>query len=337
MYRIAKLVAGCALLAMLVWMLDWQATWTAIAGADPRLLGAALVISIIGVVLSAEKWRGLLEDSLIRVGLPLALRLYWIGMFFSNFLPTSVGGDAVRLMLTPAPGRLQYVAGTILIERLTGFVVLLALSAAGLALAPTLYPDWPLDRSLMLTVVALTVATGLAIAAPALLGRVLARLIGWLPAMLRRPIVAAQRLTSTLARQVGRRRAVARALILSLPFYGTVLLAQYWCLHAVGAEIPIGHVFLVGASVQLVASLPISLNGLGIAEGAFVALYASLGVPAELALAASLLRRLVDLANSALGGLVWLVHPKKNGAARAEPTSEQPGSVRGLMAAGGRR
>lgn len=336
MYKLAKLLSGCALLAILVWMLDWEATWTAIAGADPRLLGAALVISIIGVVLSAEKWRGLLEDSLIRVGLLLALRLYWIGMFFSNFLPTSVGGDAVRLVLTPAPGRLQFVAGTILIERLTGFVVLLALSGAGLALAPALNPEWPLDRSLMLSVVALTVATGLAIAAPALIGRVLARLIGWLPTMLRRPIVAAQRLTSTLARQVGRRRAVARALILSLPFYGTVLLAQYWCLHAVGAEISIGQVFLVGASVQLVASLPISLNGLGIAEGAFVALYASLGVPAELAFAASLLRRLVDLANSALGGLVWLVHPK-NGAACAEPTSEQPGSVRGLMAAGGRR
>ena len=288
---------------------------------------AALAISVIGVVLSAEKWRGLLEDSLIRVGLPLAVRLYWIGMFFSNFLPTSVGGDAVRLVLTPAPGRLQYVAGTILIERLTGFVVLLALSAVGLAIASWLYPEQALGQGLPLLVMALAGATALAIVAPAPLGRLLAQLVGWLPAMLRRPIVAAQRLTTTLARQVSRRRAVARALILSLPFYATVLLAQYCCLRAVGAEIHIAQVLLVGATVQLVGFLPISLNGLGIAEGAFVALYASLGVPAELAFAASLLRRLVDLVNSAFGGLVWLAHPR-NGAA----PGEQSGPATRLLA-----
>jgi len=336
LYKTAKLVAGCALLALLVLMLDWRATLTAVVGADQRWVAAALVVSVVGVVLSAEKWRGLLEDSLIRVGLPLAAKLYWIGMFFSNFLPTSVGGDAVRLVLTPAPGRLQFVAGTILIERLTGFVVLLALSGIGLALAPSLYPGEAAGHGLTLLVLVLASATALAITIPAPLGRLLSGLVGRLPALLRRPIAAAQRLTTTLARQVSRRRSVGRALLLSLPFYGTVLLAQYWCLKAVGAQVELGQVLLVGATVQLVGSLPISLNGLGVAEGAFVALYSALGAPPELAFAASLLRRLVDLINSAFGGLVWL-SSRKGEAGGGEPSAQHCSAAPAFMPVGGRR
>jgi len=200
LYKAAKLVAGCALLALLVLMLDWRATLAAVTGAEWRWVAAALVISAIGVVVSAEKWRGLLEDSLIRVGLPLAGRLYWIGMFFSNFMPTSVGGDAVRLVLTPAPGRLQFVAGTILIERLTGFVVLLALSGIGLTLGPSLYPGEAVGHGMTLLVLVLTGATALVITIPAPLGRLLAGLIGRLPAILRRPIAVTQRSSPVSAR-----------------------------------------------------------------------------------------------------------------------------------------
>ena len=49
-----------------------------------------------------------------------------------------------------------------------------------------------------------------------------------------------------------------------------------------------------------------TVNGLFLAEGAFVLVYASVGVAPETALAAAILRRLVDLANSGFGGLLWL-------------------------------
>ena len=318
MYRVVKFVVSLALLALLIYTLDWRVAFESLGGAESRWLLAALAISVMGVILSAEKWRGLLNDSLIPVGLGLAARLYWIGMFFSNFLPTSVGGDAVRLMLTPAPGRLQYVAGTILIERLTGFVVLLALSGVGLALAPALFSMPVLHQALVLLVVGLSIATTLLIAIPAPLGRVLAWATGFLPAVLQRPVVAARRLTTTVARQARRRSSVVRALVLSLPFYATVLLAQYFCLRAVGAEVPPSHVLVLGATVQLTAALPISINGLGIAEGTFVGLYTAMGAVPEVALAAALARRLVDLVNSAAGSLFWFTYSKEDAAAERE-------------------
>ena len=78
----------------------------------------------------------------------------------------------------------------------------------------------------------------------------------------------------------------------------------------------LGDALLLGSLVPLLGVLPVSINGLGVAEGVFVAVYASVGIVPELALAAAVLRRLVDVANSAIGGLFWLARPD-GGDARA--------------------
>jgi len=97
---------------------------------------------------------------------------------------------------------------------------------------------------------------------------------------------------------------------LSACFYGTIILAQHAVFRAVGVSVPLLEVALVAAVVPLLTLLPLSLNGLGMAESVFVLLYVQLGVDPEVALAAAVLRRLVDLANSSLGELFWLARPE---------------------------
>jgi uncharacterized protein (TIRG00374 family) len=308
MYRLMKLVASLALLALLIFLLDWSAAAVAIRHADPFWVAAAFLISVAGVLISADKWNGLLRDSRVVIGFVKAARLYWIGMFFSNFLPTSVGGDAVRLMLTPSRGRTERVAGTILLERLTGLLIMLALSAIGLALRPGYFPDGVPHQLFIVTLVGLIACGLVLLIAPALLARLLPGIIDRLPPLLQRFFRKLHRVTITVAKQARHRSAMGRALLLSLPFYGTIILAQYFVLRAVDADVPLVDVLLLGAIVPLLTVLPISINGLGLAEGVFVAIYSAVGVVPEVALAAAVLRRVVDLANSALGGLFWLSH-----------------------------
>ena len=130
---------------------------------------------------------------------------------------------------------------------------------------------------------------------------------GRLPRFIRRLLRKAQRIVITVARQTRRGHALRRALVLSVPFYFTIFVAQYCVLHAVGAQVRLSDVILVGGLVPLLSLVPISLNGIGLAEGVFVAVYGVVGVLPDAALAAALLRRLVDLLNSALGGLLWLM------------------------------
>ncbi|MGE3290923.1 MAG: lysylphosphatidylglycerol synthase transmembrane domain-containing protein [Geminicoccaceae bacterium] len=317
----AKLAVAGGLLGVLVYLMDWREVAMAIRRADLGWVMAALLVSMAGSAVSAEKWRGLLNASQIRISFGLAARLYWIGSFFSNFLPSSIGGDAVRLMLTPAPGRLNHVAGSILLERVTGLVVLLAITCLGLAVAPWTAPRLAAGHLLLPLVGGLALASTAVLLLPRRAAAFLALVRSHVPRFLRRPVRIAERLAWTVARQTRDRGAILRALVLSVPFYATVVLAQYFCLRAVGADIPLLYALLFGAGIQLLAVLPVSINGLGVSEGAFVALYATFGVTVWAALAAALVRRLVDLANSALGGLLWLAYRADAGSPDDRPAA----------------
>ena len=312
---LAKVLVGVCLLALIGFLVDWSAVAAVLRRADVAWIAGAFLVSVLGVLISAEKWNGLLRDNRIRLRLRRAAELYWVGMFFSNFLPTSVGGDAIRLVLTPAHGRTERVAGTILIERLTGLFVMLAFSAIGLLVGPLSSGHPGLIVALLSAVLGLLGIVTAALVAPMVLAKLLPVMVGRLPGFLQRALRKLHRVVITVARQTRRGQALLRALLLSVPFYCTIFLAQYCVLQAVGSQVGLSDVILVGSIVPLLSMVPISLNGLGVAEGVFVAVYGALGVVPDAALAAALLRRLVDLMNSALGGLIWLGGPPPRGAA----------------------
>lgn len=307
---LAKLVVGVCLLALLGYLVDWGAVFAVLRRAHLGWVAGALLISVLGVLLSAEKWNGLLRDNHIRLRFQTAMQLYWVGMFFSNFLPTSVGGDVMRLMLTPSHGRTERVAGTILIERLTGFFVMLLFSALGLLVGPLSSSQQGPVIILLAVVLSLLGAVAAVLLAPAALLQLMPMVIERLPRIVRRMIRKMQRIVITVARQTRRGDALRRALLLSVPFYCTIFLAQYCVLHAVGAQVRLSDVILVGSLVPLLSLVPISLNGIGLAEGVFVAVYGAVGVLPDAALAAALVRRLVDLTNSAFGGVIWLMNSR---------------------------
>ena len=211
-----------------------------------------------------------------------------------------------ELLLTPAPGRRAAVAGSILVERLTGFLVMLALCTLGLALRPQYFDEPGLRAAILAAVLTLELAVAAALLAPRWLAPFLWRLAVRLPAILGRVAGSASRVAAAVADLAQAPAVLGRAMGLSAVFYGTIIVAQHAVLQAVGAEVPLVEVALVAAVVPLATMLPMSLNGLGVAEGVFVLLYAQLGVEPEVALAAAVLRRVVDVANSGLGGLVWL-------------------------------
>ena len=310
MKNMIKLSAGLLLLGLLGYMLDWHAALKALARAEPGWVAMALLVSMGGVLLSARKWQELLSSAHVALPFGYVARLYWIGAFFSNFLPTSVGGDAVRLALTPSGGRTERVAGTIFAERLTGFLVMLVLCAIGLALGPWGALDPRMHALLIALVVALNVAAIALLLAPGMVAAAVSAVMRLVPRPLERPARKLRNVALAIA-QRRQTRALPRALLLSVPFYGTIVLAQYAVLMAVGAHVTLLHVMLLGPVVPLLTIVPISLNGIGVAEGAFVAIYAAAGASPELALAAAVLRRLVDLANSALGGLFWMAQRRE--------------------------
>src|SRR5205085_1159720 len=92
---------------------------------------------------SALRWQLLARPLGFSHRLPHFVRLYFIGMFFNLFLPSSVGGDVVRAWyLNARSGRGMAAAVSVFIDRFSGLLVLLALAVVGSTVCSVELPTW---------------------------------------------------------------------------------------------------------------------------------------------------------------------------------------------------
>ena len=85
-------------------------------------------------------------------------------------------------------------------------------------------------------------------------------------------------------------------------------IASYFAFLAFGIDISFGTVLFISLLVNVISMVPISVNGLGIREGAFVLLCTQVGVGSAEALSVALLGRVLVLLISSVGGLMYLTH-----------------------------
>jgi uncharacterized protein (TIRG00374 family) len=273
----------------------------------------------LGLMISSKKWQLLLNALDIQMRLGDLSRLYWAATFFQNFLPSSVGGDIVRLTVMRKSQRLAAVAASMFVERFTGFVTLVCLALVALALRPEYF--YLVDKDAIVWTILSFIVLSLAIFM--YFGEhVASYLIARMPknnGLVCRSLAKFDRLMSSIGIYRKKKKAIIFTFMLSLFFYTTLVVFQYLTFISLGIDIPLKEVIFFAPIIPLISLLPVSLNGIGIAEGAFVILYTQLGVSPEEALAAALVRRLLLLVFSLYGGLYVLqgkVTPKVDSAYR---------------------
>ncbi|HEU4327820.1 MAG TPA: lysylphosphatidylglycerol synthase transmembrane domain-containing protein [Roseiflexaceae bacterium] len=298
---VLRIVVSGGLITLLVAQADPRQIWEVWRGIDLRLLALALLIQLLGIALSAAKWGVLLRARGQAQPFRWLLGLYLIGQFASNFLPTVVGGDAVRVVqLGRRIGSYSAASASVFLERLTGFLALAAL--ANLALLALLQTGLiSVNPSLVL----LTVGFGLAA-----LGGLLAvfwaarfqRVVGaYLPAFARAPL---QRVADALTDYAPRGRQLALVLGLSLLFQCLWVALHMVCGLALGLSAPLLLYTLMATNTDMVGLAPIFVNNLGAREMVFLLYLGPIGVGQAQAVALALLIFGVRLLVSVLGGLV---------------------------------
>lgn len=310
----AKVVFSVALLAFLFARIPLHAVVDTWRHADPRRLALACALMLASNLLGAWQWERLLDAVGIRIPWWKVAAYYHVGLFFNNFLPANIGGDFARVMDASRHGPNRATAfTTVLMDRLIGTVAL-----AGLALLTTLpFVDrfhFSLIYLALVGFFALSVLLVWAVFHPALLPaveRVLARVgLGGLKPSLD---ALAERLRHFRDQRGLFLRLLALALVVQVARIGVhVLVAR-----ALGITTPIAYFFLFVPLLAVIVSLPISLNGIGVREGAGVFLFRQVGVDATHAFSLQFTTYLVALAVSLLGGLVFLIRmPGRRAAAR---------------------
>ena len=297
--RLTALVKGTfsvVLVAAVLHSLDGAAIVAAIRQLTPAALGATVLLVALQTVIIGWRWHRIVTILGGHLAARDAVSWVFVGMFFNSVLPTSVGGDAVRIWLLRRSGATLGVSlGSVTIERGTGIVILgLIVSACVPAVWGTLH-----SPTLRLT---------LASIGPMLLaGLVIAALVDKVAvAMLPNRLADALRwLGQGLRRLAANPRELAEVAFLGIVASLTGLLAVY----VLGESLAIGlmlpaYIVLVGGSV-LMSLLPISLGGWGVRELTMVALFGAVGCKPEQALALSLLWGILPVLVSLPAGLFW--------------------------------
>lgn len=248
------------------------------------------------------RWKILLDDHDAYVPLWALLKRNWVGRFLSNFLPGRVGGDIYRIF-----GHMEYdvdksrLASSVILDRMVGVVALLTyVCVAGMFQIKLVLQA---DMGGLIAVSAL----GLVLVVPWFLTHAPKQ---WLSKM-------ADRLSEGRAKKVLRslidaliegtrkKRTMVFAFLLSLVFHLLGAVGSYFSLRAMGYDISLVSVVLIIPLVNLIAQVPISLNGLGLREGAFTLLFAAIGVPVAVSVGAALLDRIAIIVMSLIGGIMY--------------------------------
>jgi len=289
-----KVAVSAGLIAWLAMRVDLSPLAARFAAADPAWTCAALGVFAGQLLVAALRWARIQQAIGATLATRDAVELALIGQFFSQTLPSAIGGDAVRAALAARRGMPSARAASgVLVDRGTALVVLVALVGACLPLTASLAPD----PALAWTLAALVAATAAGVAFVFLVEKRLYERFA--PG---RVVAFVAALACDLRAALVRADIVAMALVVHLGVISTVwLLAR-----ALGVPADFGACLVLVPPIVLLTTLPVSLAGWGVRESAAVAGFALVGVAAPDALALSVAFGLVQVAAGLPGLVLWL-------------------------------
>ncbi len=298
-----KILLSIALFAYVMAKVSPRNVWVTMRSADPNLLALAAGLFLLSNLIGSWLWVRLLRAQGVSIPYAKAASYYFVGLFFNNFLPSNVGGDIARI--SDARKHAEHVSpvfSATLMERLIGVV-----SIGFLAVVASVAE---LEQLHLHAIYAATLA-----------GFLLA--VAFFASIFNRTILQSFELPFRAIGAHKVERAIARILddlhgfrnqggALVAAFVASTLVqisriyVHYLVGLALGVRISVSYYFLFVPVLAALISLPISLNGIGVREGAAVVLFQLAGLTREQAFSIPFLTYILSVLISLLGGFIFI-------------------------------
>lgn len=295
--NLLRVLISVGALAFLFWKVGLSETVAVLRQGNLGYLAFAWLLLLVSLLVRAVRWRVLLEGLGMHIPYGRLTRLYFVGQFFSGFLPSQFGGDVVRAIELTQDAPSAAAIGTVLVDRMTGLMTLFVMSLAVL----------PTQVAVMkpgLIGVLIGVAGGGLVAGLMVLD---GHLLRWATAKLPRSLSLAGE--GTLAHVYAAVTgcgwpAILKALGISVGFNLLNVFINWLCGRAVGIQLGLGY-FFVTTPLLAVGGLIPSIGGWGVREMISTAAFTSAGVDANIAAALGVSLGAVTLLASLLGGILY--------------------------------
>jgi uncharacterized protein (TIRG00374 family) len=314
-WRLVRAAVAILLTAAVLWQTDFGAVLDALRGPNPAPLVAAVALVILDRALNGWRWVALLGaiDPSHRPSLPRALRVFFVSTFLGTFLPGSVGGDAVRTVATTRLGvPAADAAASVVLDRLLGAIGILLVAVLGLATMPDLAADTVVVAAVAFS--SIVAAAGAALVFSRAGAAAAERLIGWMPGR------GLRHVGTTLVETVrvhGKNRARMAAVLAASVLVQLLRVLEAWTIGlALGLPVGLEVYFGLVPLILLIILLPVTVNGIGTSQAAFVWLFGRSGVDPADAFALSVLFLALGVVGNLPGAVLYAFPPDIDEAAR---------------------
>ena len=299
---ILRLLITCGLFYYIFSSMDLKQVLLGISGLNPRYIPIIILLLILNYIVSSLRWKNLLifENS-EQVSLGFLTKLYFVGSFFNNFMPTSIGGDVYKIVvLGNKIGSKTNAFTATFMERFTGMVSLVLISYLGLVKTNsfwwTFIPQIYQDNKTFVFLYYFVLIFGFWIAA----------FCGFYTLyFLRNKVTKIGNLYNSFLEYKSNYKVVVLALLTSFIVQLLSVSTQYCIFLALGYSIPIFHALFVFPVITLASFFIPSLNGLGVQDALYIQLLSVVGITSSVALTGSLIYHIMRLAVSLIGGVLY--------------------------------
>lgn len=299
---ILKLAVSGVLFYFIFSKLDFEVFVQNFSKFDLRFIPIVIGLLVLNYVISSIRWKKLLiHTNGDKISVAFLTKLYFIGSFFNNFMPTSIGGDVYKVYeLGKKIGSKADALSSTFMERFTGMIALVLISYVGLVQTLPFWesqlPQFVTSNIYYLWLIRISVFFGFWI------GSIVAF---FLLKLLSKKIGVARKVYSSLLAYQGQWSVLTVSFLTSFLVQFMSILTQYFIFLALGVHLPAYYSLFVFPLITLASFFIPSLNGVGVQDALYINFLALAGVNYELALSGSILYHLFRLLISLVGGVLY--------------------------------
>ena len=290
-----RIAVSIGLIAFMLSRLDLDNMLRFLRRADVSLVLLTLVTVFVDRSFMVVRWMKLVEALDIHVPRLRVVKIFFLSTFFGSFLPSGVGGEAVRAVsFSRLTSRAVESVASVVMDRLLGLLSMLLMGLMSLTVFYRVYPHPALVGVVVVLAVGVVAALGLGLSRT-MHARVLA--LGkenWL-----------SKATQAMGRYRDRLGTLGLVLVLSLGVQGLRILQAYFLSEAMDLKTPLVYFLCFIPPILVVTMLPISVGGWGTTNVAYVALFSQVGMDRDGAFVLSVLILALGVVGNLPGGLIY--------------------------------
>ena len=307
-----KLALSGILTFLIIRKIDIKEIANVFSSVQLSFFGIAILGMIIDRFLMAYRWSTLISAVKINIPIRKILRIYFLGAFAGNFLPSSIAPDAVRVYYAAKISpRIGYIVSSVILDRLLGIfslcvVVLFSISYIYLVQKQA-------NIQIGIGVICCLITIFMLYRSDCLIKIVNSDKLGWAKRKFEGSRIRKLFVNIYTAWQEYKhhRKAILKTLLISFGNHILSIVGIYVLSLSIGMHVSIFYLFLIVPLIVFLLMLPVSMGGIGVQEGGFVFFLQQVGVSSEQALTVALLFRIATTLVSLPGGIYYAIERRE--------------------------